>query len=109
MYVCVCVCACVRVCVWLCVHTCIIRTYVPVYMSIYVGAFNVYLCQIYRPFSRVSYCAVDPTYNKVCCYISRNPETSLLECHAFLCENKSKVCVCVRAYVRACVRACVRA
>jgi hypothetical protein len=42
------------------------------------------------PLYRVSYCAVDPNYNKVCCYISKNPETSLLECHAFLCDNKSK-------------------
>ena len=41
---------------------------------------------------RVSYCTVDPYYDKVFCYISRNAETKGLECHAFLCSKKSKVC-----------------
>lgn len=41
--------------------------------------------------SRVSYCTVDPYYDKVFCYISRNAETKGLECHAFLCSKKSKV------------------
>lgn len=41
--------------------------------------------------SRVSYCTVDPYYDKVFCYISRNPENKKLECHAFLCSKKSKV------------------
>lgn len=40
---------------------------------------------------RVSYCTVDPYYDKVFCYISRNQETKKLECHAFLCSKKSKV------------------
>ena len=40
---------------------------------------------------RVSYCTVDPYYDKVFCYISRNSETKGLECHAFLCTKKSKV------------------
>ncbi len=39
---------------------------------------------------RVSYCTVDPYYDKVFCYISRNQETKELECHAFLCSKKSK-------------------
>lgn len=40
---------------------------------------------------RVSYCTVDPYYDKVFCYISRNHENKKLECHAFLCSKKSKV------------------
>ena len=43
------------------------------------------------PTHRVSYCTVDPYYDKVFCYISRNAETKGLECHAFLCSKKSKV------------------
>jgi low density lipoprotein receptor adapter protein 1 len=43
------------------------------------------------PLYRVSYCTVDPYYDKVFCYISRNAETKGLECHAFLCSKKSKV------------------
>ncbi len=39
---------------------------------------------------RVSYCTVDPYYDKVFCYISRNHENKQLECHAFLCSKKSK-------------------
>lgn len=42
------------------------------------------------PLYRVSYCTVDPYYDKVFCYISRNPEDKKLECHAFLCSKKSK-------------------
>ncbi|CAI8050086.1 Low density lipoprotein receptor adapter protein 1 [Geodia barretti] len=42
------------------------------------------------PLYRVSYCTVDPYYDKVFCYISRNAETKGLECHAFLCTKKSK-------------------
>ena len=39
----------------------------------------------------MSYCTVDPYYDKVFCYISRNHENKKLECHAFLCSKKSKV------------------
>ena len=39
---------------------------------------------------RVSYCTVDPYYDKVFCYISRNSQNKQLECHAFLCSKKSK-------------------
>lgn len=42
------------------------------------------------PLYRVSYCTVDPYYDKVFCYIARNNETKKLECHAFLCSKKSK-------------------
>ena len=38
----------------------------------------------------MSYCTVDPYYDKVFCYIARNHETKKLECHAFLCSKKSK-------------------
>lgn len=34
---------------------------------------------------------MDPYYDKVFCYISRNHENKKLECHAFLCSKKSKV------------------
>ena len=42
-------------------------------------------------FYRVSYCTVDSYYDKVFCYIARNGETKKLECHAFLCNKRSKV------------------
>eukprot|EP00731_Ephydatia_muelleri_P032200 Em0023g707a len=42
------------------------------------------------PLYRVSYCTVDPAYEKVFCYICRNGETKQLECHAFLCDSSSK-------------------
>ena len=42
------------------------------------------------PLYRVSYCTVDPAYDKVFCYINRNGETKQLECHAFLCNSSSK-------------------
>lgn len=46
---------------------------------------------LYCQYLRVSYCTVDPYYDKVFCYISRNHENKKLECHAFLCNKKSKV------------------
>lgn len=52
---------------------------------------NVFVCLLFTSICRVSYCTVDPYYDKVFCYISRNPETKQLECHAFLCSKKSKV------------------
>ncbi|XP_064405057.1 low density lipoprotein receptor adapter protein 1-B-like isoform X2 [Halichondria panicea] len=42
------------------------------------------------PLYRVSYCTVDPYFDKVFCYICRNHENKELECHAFLCSKKSK-------------------
>ncbi len=38
----------------------------------------------------MSYCTVDPYFDKVFCYICRNHENKELECHAFLCSKKSK-------------------
>ena len=71
MSVCVCVCVCVSECSSNQSHDC-----------------------------RVSYCTVDPYYDKVFCYISRNHETKLLECHAFLCSKKSKVhCYIIYIYI----------
>lgn len=43
--------------------------------------------------ARVSYCTVDPYYDKVFCYIARNGETKKLECHAYLCGKRSKVSI----------------
>ncbi len=60
--------------------------------ALYISSFflfvHVYLIFIYF---RVSYCTVDVYYDKVFCYISRNGETKELECHAFLCNKRSKV------------------
>ena len=49
------------------------------------------ICVMILLVCRVSYCTVDPYYDKVFCYISRNHENKKLECHAFLCSKKSKV------------------
>ena len=40
---------------------------------------------------RVSNCTVYPKNTRVFCYISRNRESGVLECFAFLCCNESKV------------------
>ena len=61
-------------------------------VSIVVVVFCCLLTITFLPFRRVSYCTVDPYYDKVFCYICRNGETKKLECHAFLCSKRSKVC-----------------
>lgn len=42
------------------------------------------------PIYRVSYCTADDNHDRVFCYISKHPENSKLECHAFLCTKRSK-------------------
>ena len=42
------------------------------------------------PLYRVSYCTVDQTNNKICCYIVRESGSKDLNVHAFYCSKKSK-------------------
>ena len=42
------------------------------------------------PLYRVSYCTVDETNNKICCYIVRESGSKDLNVHAFYCSKKSK-------------------
>ncbi|XP_065908394.1 low density lipoprotein receptor adapter protein 1-like [Dysidea avara] len=43
-----------------------------------------------EPLYKVSYCTVDPNNTSIFCYISRNRQTGVLECFAFLSSNRSK-------------------
>ncbi|XP_065838175.1 low density lipoprotein receptor adapter protein 1-like [Oscarella lobularis] len=42
------------------------------------------------PIYKISYCTADDTYEKVFCFIAKDPETGRLQCHAFMCSKKSK-------------------
>ena len=43
-----------------------------------------------NPLYRISYCTVDQTNNKICCYIVRESGSKELNVHAFYCTKKSK-------------------
>ncbi|XP_031556528.1 low density lipoprotein receptor adapter protein 1-B-like [Actinia tenebrosa] len=41
------------------------------------------------PIYRISYCTADPNYPKIFAFISREPKSKVLNCHAMLCSKES--------------------